>query len=482
MVRKLVYVHPFTASLGPSLLEALERLAPVRFERSSDLANLREGDVVIDASHDEEVSRALGRLPVHAFHLKHAAGSRGSDRGETVRFAECKYLDPLFRGKAIGHCTVPHTPALEQPSDHEVLASIGRNPVWVCRHKSGGYADHVLTVALPRLREKEQLFDYLSGYSFMQLLPVVHFLRDVSGECNWTRPALRACVMFDDPNLHWGSYGFIRFQNILHEAKKENFHVTFATVPLDAWRPHSPTAALFRKNTSRLSLLFHGNDHTRNELAIPRSSAAWLRVLGQSVARIVKFEQATGLHVDRVMVPPHEALSADAASAFLALGFEGAVLTLWSLRSWNATHSWPITLGLEPAEMLPQGFPVVHRYQLSEDCLGPVLISAFLGSPVVLSGHHDALASGINLLAVVARTVNGLGDVRWCNAEPMLRSSYLLRKDGTNLKVQPVLVPNPSTRSRGGFVPTGDLHRWGPAPRKDLDGQARRGAGSSRHH
>ena len=85
--------------------------------------------------------------------------------------------------------------------------------------------------------------------------------------------------------------------------------------------------------------------------------------------------------------------------------------------------------------MLPQGFPVVHRYELSEDCLGPVLISAFLGSPVVLSGHHDALASGIDLLAVVARTVNGLGDVRWCNAEPMLRSSYLLRKDGTNLKV-----------------------------------------------
>ena len=167
-----------------------------------------------------------------------------------------------------------------------MLASIGRNPVWVCRHKSGGYADHVLTVALPRLREKEQLFDYLSGYSFMQLLPVVHFLRDVSGECNWTRPALRACVMFDDPNLHWARTGSFDSRTFCTRRRRRIFTSRSQRFPFDAWRPHSPTAALFRRNTSRLSLLFHGNDHTRNELAIrglrPLGSAYWAKAWHES--------------------------------------------------------------------------------------------------------------------------------------------------------------------------------------------------------
>ena len=92
--------------------------------------------------------------------------------------------------------------------------------------------------------------------------------------------------------------------------------------------------------------------------------------------------------------------------------------------NWNPRREWPSAFGLEMAEMMESGLPVLDRYRLSHACEGPSVISALLGGPIVLVEHHKAVEKGIELLSGAAHVVNSLGDVRWCGTEAMLRSNY----------------------------------------------------------
>src|SRR5258706_1519091 len=128
---------------------------------------------------------------------------------------------------------------------------------------------------------------------------------------------MRACFMFDGPNLHWGSYGYIPYRELAKLAHARNFHVALATVPLDSWYVHRSTAALFRANTQRLSLLFHGNDHLRSELGQDRDRNASVGLLAQSLKRIAGAERRSGLSFSRVMAPPHGACKPEILDAML---------------------------------------------------------------------------------------------------------------------------------------------------------------------
>jgi hypothetical protein len=226
------------------------------------------------------------------------------------------------------------------------------------------------------------------------------------------------------------------YQELVKQAKTFGYHVALATVPIDAWGPHRRTVNLFRDNPEHLSLLIHGNDHTREELGRTRTPEEYLHLLAQSLRRIARLEEKTGLNVARVMVPPHEALAGAATAAMLALGFEGASLTPWMLRYWNSKRQWPSAFGLKIAEMI-NGLPVLPRFDLSASSEGPIVISAFLGRPIVLFEHHEALAGGLDLLSHAAEIVNSLGNVRWCNPETMLRSNHLTLQKEATLWIKP---------------------------------------------
>ena len=259
-----------------------------------------------------------------------------------------------------------------------------------CLRGGADISTDIVSAPLPKLTGGEQPFDYLDGQQFIQLLPLLHFLRQVTTDLAWRRPPLRACMMFDDPNLHWTSYGHMSYRELVKQAKAFGYHVAMATVPLDAWGPHRRSVSLFKNNPERLSLLIHGNDHRRQELAQTRPPEEYFQLLAQSLQRIGVLKKRPGSKIARVMVPPHEALSEAAFAAMLALGFEGASLTPWMLRYWNSKRQWPATFGLEIAEMM-DGFPVLPRFDLSATSEGPIVISAFLGRPIVLFEHHEAL-------------------------------------------------------------------------------------------
>lgn len=437
MLLQDIYVHPSADLLGRDVMDALPRLAPVRFISCPNLAERSRNDVVVSLSGSEEALVEISKAGFRAFHVTSKnPGARSESQGEPVRFGKTEHVDKLFRRRTIPHQVVANLTALQVQADDEVLARSGEQPVWI-RRQLPSSAVYIVSAPLPKLVDEEKPFDYLNGYHFIQLLPLLHFLREVTVGMGWTRPPLRACFTFDDPNLHWSSYGFLSYRELIERARRDRFHVAFATVPLDAWGSNASTVNLFKENPGQISLLVHGNNHTREELGQARTPDGHLRLLAQSLRRVEKLERATGLQVDRVMVPPHEALVDGALTALLSLGFEGVSLTPWSLRYWNPKREWPCTFGLESAELIDGGCPMLSRYKLSASCDGPIVMSAYLGAPIVLIEHHEAVAGGLDLLTRAASVINSLGDVQWCSTGEMLRSNYLTRRENGTLWVKP---------------------------------------------
>jgi hypothetical protein len=435
VLRKDIIVHPSVQGLGGSLTEALESLLPVRFRNCPPFSDCREGDIVLSLSGNDDALDQLAAKRVRCFHFARPSTEAGESNktSHLIRFADSCELDPMLRGRTIRHHSLPGLSAVRTHTGDQVLAYCADRPVWVFRRGIG----HILSLSLPGADGERKPFDFLNGYNFLQLLPLVHFLRQVSAGLGWGQPALRACFIFDDPNLHWPSYGFLSYGELVQQAKTDRFHVAFATVPVDAWGSQSRTVRLFKENPAHLSLLIHGNNHTREELGRIRTHGDALRLLGQALRRVERLERITGVHVDRVVVPPHEALADAVVLPMLTLGLEGVSLTPWSLRDWNPNRQWPSTFGLQLAEITDGGFPALARYDLSESCEGPILIASFLGIPIVLCGHHTSVASGLDILARAARVVNSLGDVQWCSTEAMLRSNYLYRREDCTLWIRP---------------------------------------------
>jgi hypothetical protein len=306
--------------------------------------------------------------------------------------------------------------------------------VWAIQER-GHCRHYYVALAPPDLNHGEALFIHFSGQRIARLLPLVLFVHSLTDDRRWEPPPMQATFMFDDPNLHWTSYGFIDYGEMVANAIAGNYHVAVATIPLDAWFVHPPASAIFKDNSTRLSLLYHGNDHLSKELARPQPAAAMQRLLRQAVGRIARMEARTRLEVARVMAPPHGACSETAISEMARLGFEAVCVSRGSLRYHNGDAAWTRTIGMRPCDIVA-GLPVIPRFGLSKNCRNDILIAALLRQPIVPMTHHQAVADGYELLDEMASFVNSLGDVTWRDMKTMSRSLYSHRQDDQALSVR----------------------------------------------
>jgi hypothetical protein len=361
------------------------------------------------------------------------SGEGDNNESSPVIFSDSHHLHPALRRQQLHQCVRGGLPAT---CEGEVLATSGGFPVWTTFHQRG-YATEFAMEALPQLQPHELLFDQLQSSQWTGLLPLISFLRRIPQDQSWVSPPLRACFMFDDPNLHWPTYGFLDYAVLARHAKRYNYHVAIATIPLDAWFVHSAVARLFRENTSHLSLLAHGNNHTRNELGRSYGDGIREGLIAQSLKRIARLERVSNLRVARVMAAPHSACTADAAAQLLRQGFEAVCISHDLLRRSNPTIEWSPLFGLEPAELLSDGLPVIPRFRLSKKRTLPMVIAALTGQAIIPFGHHQDLADELNLLAETSENINGIGsDVQWCNLTRIARTNYKHRVAGTTLELK----------------------------------------------
>jgi hypothetical protein len=263
----------------------------------------------------------------------------------------------------------------------------------------------------------------------------LHFLRRVTAAVDWSPPPQRACFIFDDPNLHCARYGYLDYAQLADHARAHSYHVAVATIPFDAWYAGQKAVEIFRRQGERLSLLIHGNDHVKNELARDYSDGDALRVLAQALRRVGQLEGRTGLRVGRVIAPPHGGCSDSVLAQASRLLIEGVCTSAESLVRCQNLTSLPLDFGLLPAWFGPGSCPVIRRWDLVYGLM-PLRLAAFLGQPVIPYGHHRDCAEGFGPLAGIASVLNSWARTTWTDLETILRGNYRTMRDGELMHVQ----------------------------------------------
>jgi hypothetical protein len=458
LARKRVAVIAAQADGRPALLDWIERVFPVRFELdgSSDVRTA-DGALVLDPDRLAEAPEHLPRLvlatavqsgdraahdsPSPAAHVRppsrlvqDGSSSRAvhdSSRSHIVALANDRRLARPLRAHNISEQASRGEMTLRPQSARDVLAHIGETPIW---WQSGDGQLHCSLYPLAELGAGQTLREHLRAGAFMGLLPLLHFLGELLGEESWSLPAPRAAFVIDDPNLHWTSYGFLKYRELAAHASRHGYHLAFATVPLDGWRSEPRAVALMREHRAALSLLIHGNDHVARELGGLDSDKQAEAAMAQALRRIAALERRCGLSVARVMAPPHGACSEAALRAMFRLGFEAACIS--RPYPWRDELPAPTPLaGWHPAELVCGGIPVAPRQPLSaprED----LAFRALLGQPLILYGHHDDFADGLDLLAQAAADIDDLGEVRWGALGSVAGGAYATRRLADTLLVR----------------------------------------------
>jgi hypothetical protein len=426
---KVVGVSPAAVlSAHGALFRNLEAVLAVRFE-PREPGELRGIDALLASGQGSDASGVPCLL---------VPGPRGAPAGEgsgntAVRFGKSSCVERPLRGAVLHDDRALGMRCPVAGRGEEVIAEGPAGPVWTAR--SSG-RDRVHTVALSPFQPDSDapLRAQLREGSFLSLLPVIAFLREVVGDDGWSRPPLRASLVIDDPNLRRPRYGFIDFRALATHAADHGYHVSVATVPLDSW-PVSPAASrVFASNPGALSLAIHGNQHLRHELERFQSVRVAREQMDQAMRRIAALERRAGVRIDRVMAAPHERCSPLATEAMLHAGFEALTIDRANPWRWRPDEEKAVA-GWELAELVSGGLPVIRREHLSASG-GDIVLRAFLGQPLVLYGHHDDLAGGPDRLAGVAREIDRFGDVSWVSLGEMARTNHLERRSGSQLTVR----------------------------------------------
>lgn len=352
-----------------------------------------------------------------------------------VDLASSALLDRRLRGQRLVEASPP---AGSLPTTHgeQVLASIDGRPVWVAR-RGGPQPLQVAAAAAPRLGDDEPLRTQLCAGRFLALLPLAHFLRELTADSGWCPPPLRAHLMFDDPNIRWRTYGHIDYAQMEAHAQEHGYHASMAMIPSD-WRlAHAPTRRRFAKSRA-LSLMMHGLVHENRELAATPPAPVRLAAVARAMNQVAGFERRTGVTVSRVMCPPHGQASAEYLSTLGQLGLEA--FTACNPNPWLPEES-PSTgsplLGWRAADFVSGALPLMTRRHMCER-LDDLVLKAFLDQPLFLYGHHWDLSDGLDRLAHVAEFVNRLGDVHWCAAHELVRGTFLQRQECETLALRPL--------------------------------------------
>ena len=413
-----------------STLEECFALEVVRLD-STGIAGL---DAVITfgcADHDPHVG-SDSSLPLLAFD-----GSRDSAFNPKGRvcFTNNAETPAVLRGRSFAWAPSEIINEVRPRHDETVLATIDGVPIWTVQ-TSRAPRSFRCGMPFPALEPGQGFCDYLDERRFPSIVPLIQFVREITGEHNWHVP-MRAALMFDDPNLHWPSYGCLHFDKLAASAARHGYHAAIATVPFDSWYSHPAAVRAFHHNPDRISLLVHGNNHTYAELLGQRGRQACASYLGQALGRIRVLERNSGLSVSRVMAAPHGACSEDMLTAMVDVGFEAAAISATSLRYYNPSRPWVRPLGLAVTEHIG-GLPVIPRFRITSDCEARVLIAAYLRQPILPVGHHWDVADGLGLLESTAAIVNSLEGVQWCDLRD--RCTISLRDEVPRRRIVPEVV------------------------------------------
>jgi hypothetical protein len=432
--RKRVGIFPRSAFQSQNrLLVSLADLYPVDFSAEGE-TGFDHMDAAIFFSDEQSVAKRAFEHGVSSLVFPHSPNRIGLSATASVSFSGHRILHPSFRNAEIPVGSFTEAAELKLAEGDSALACHGSLQLWLVRSKRRTELHRVAT-EFQFLQSDRLLWEFLRPDGWLTALPLVHFVRRVTADVDWSPAPQHACFMFDDPNLHYVKYGYIDYARLAAQARERNYHVAIATIPLDAWYADRKAVDVFRRHERSLSLLIHGNDHVKNELGCDYSEGDALCLLAQALRRVARFERRTGLRVERVIAPPHGGCSDSVLAQASRLPVEAICTSAEPLAHAQKRTSLPLAFGLLPAWFGPGCCPVIRRWDLVYGLM-PLRLAAFLGQAIVAYGHHQDCAEGLEPLAQIASVVNTWGETNWASLETILGGNYRTMRDNELMHVQ----------------------------------------------
>jgi hypothetical protein len=261
--------------------------------------------------------------------------------------------------------------------------------------------------------------------SFSRFLPHAMALRHIFGDLCWRPAHSHASVIVDDPLLR-PNYGFLNFERLLRMMEEHNFATTIAFIPHNFRRNSKRVVRLFSEHADRLSLCFHGNDHTGAEFAVT-DTALLHAMVHTAEQRMAAHGRMTGLPCERVMVFPQGRFSVEAMAALRMHNFDAAVNT--AAHPWQAPTRLTLRELVQPALLRYAGFPLFTRRYSVHMQNADIAFNIFFGIPLLLVEHHDIFENPQSLIDAVGRINRVAPDIRWVSTGAAVRESILCRRD-----------------------------------------------------
>ncbi|HYW38892.1 MAG TPA: hypothetical protein VE957_12330 [Terriglobales bacterium] len=259
---------------------------------------------------------------------------------------------------------------------------------------------------------------------FSRLLPHSMALRYIFGEESWHPCKQHASVIIDDPPL-WRNYGFLNFGSLLSLVEQHRFHASIAFIPHNFRRTSAAIARSVLEHSDRLSICFHGNDHTGAEFA--STDPALLNTMLQiAEQRMSIHRRLTGLDCDRVMVFPQGKFSTEAMAVLKTRNFDAAVNTV----PYPVQQTVRLSLAelAQPAVLRYAGFPLFLREDSVHTQVPEIAFKLFFGRPIFIVEHHHIFKRPEALVAAVSRVNASAPQVRWSSPAYAISNSLLWRR------------------------------------------------------
>lgn len=265
--------------------------------------------------------------------------------------------------------------------------------------------------------------------SFSSLAPFLLFFSHAVGAYGWHLDGHYANFTIDDPWLT-DPYGALDYRGLLQQMDLHRFHTTIAFIPWNYDRSRGDVVAMFRARPDRYSICIHGDNHTHREFGsyTVNPLEEQMREIRQSVARMDRFRELTGIPYDRVMVFPHGVAPLETFAALRTYGFLGTVNSL----NVPLGESFPAnsTFLLRPYTTGYAGLLSMARMSAAVPIPSvDIAIQVFLGNPLLFYAHHDLFEQGIGAFNQVADTVNKMQpDTTWAGLGEIVRHTYPVRQ------------------------------------------------------
>jgi hypothetical protein len=408
------------------LLDALERLFPVTFSATSELAGA-EAVLLLEATRESARQVAQTGIPCYA-----VVTTSASNTAATVEFAQNSELEDYLRGLTLAdleRCSVSSLPAT---TGETIMATKGGQPFWLHQPaQSQAGAMDLVGLDLPVLAANDYLAASFYREKYLRLLPLIHWLKRITSGIGFEAAPRRACLVFDDPSLPKPTYGCLSFPALAAHAREWNYHAVVATVPLSSRRVSRENAKLFREQARYISLIIHGNDHVQKELARDYPERERLAILAQAWQRMADMEQRHGIPIGRIMEAPYGVIAAGMVEPLVRLGYEATLITPAQFLPMNQQNRFPVTIGVAPAECLGVGLCILPRIKLTPQWKTDAVLALMLGQPIIIVGHHYDAAGGLELMRDIATTLNNWSGMQWLSLPEIARTQFQWRlQDG----------------------------------------------------